>query len=105
MTPSFPTFRVVTVGAFAECRALAAPVPLQTATETATAAATAAMTPIRSDVLRVTTAVTLDKEKRMRRILIVLFGFGLVATAAAIATASTGGLPNIGKAKMTAEPI
>ena len=41
----------------------------------------------------------------MRRILIVLFGLGVVAMAAAIATASTGGLPNIGKAKMTAESV
>lgn len=41
----------------------------------------------------------------MRRVLIVLFGLGVVATAAAIATASTGGLPNIGKAKMTAESV
>jgi hypothetical protein len=41
----------------------------------------------------------------MRRILIVLFGFGLFTAAAAIAAASTGGLPNIGKAKMTAQPI
>lgn len=63
------------------------------------------MTPIRSDVLRVTTAVTLDKEEQVRRVLIVFLGCGLVAAAAAIAAASTGGLPNIGKAKMTAEPV
>jgi hypothetical protein len=41
----------------------------------------------------------------MRRILIVFFGFGLVAAAAAVAAASTGALPNIGKATMKAEPI
>src|SRR5690242_2200387 len=105
MTPSLPTFRVVTVGAFTECRALAAPVPLQTAAETATAAAMAAMTQIRRDVVRVSTAITLDKERQMRRILPVLIGLAVVATAATIATASTGGLPNIGNARMTAEPI
>jgi hypothetical protein len=42
---------------------------------------------------------------QMRRILIVFFGFGLVAAAAAIAAASTGGLPNIGAPKMTAQPV
>jgi hypothetical protein len=41
----------------------------------------------------------------MRRIVLVFIGFGVVAAAAAIAVASTGGLPNIGTAKMTAEPV
>jgi hypothetical protein len=41
----------------------------------------------------------------MRRILIVFFGVGLFATVAAIAAAATGGLPNIGQAKMTGEPV
>jgi hypothetical protein len=41
----------------------------------------------------------------MRRIVLILVGFGLVAAAAAVAVASTGALPNIGKAKMTAEPV
>jgi hypothetical protein len=41
----------------------------------------------------------------VRRIVLLLVGFGLAAGAAAIAVASTGGLPNIGKAKMTAEPV
>jgi hypothetical protein len=41
----------------------------------------------------------------VRRIVLLLVGFGLVAAAAAIAAASTGGLPNIGNAKMTAEPV
>jgi hypothetical protein len=63
------------------------------------------VTPIRSDVLRVATAITLDKEEQVRRILIVFFGCGILAGGAAIAAASTGGLPNIGKAKMTAEPV
>jgi hypothetical protein len=41
----------------------------------------------------------------VRRIVLVFVGLGIVAAAAAIAAASTGGLPNIGKAKMTAEPV
>jgi hypothetical protein len=41
----------------------------------------------------------------VRRIVLILVGFGVVAAAAAIAAAATGGLPNIGKAKMTAEPV
>src|SRR2546429_3739576 len=94
----------MTVGAFVRWRELAAPVPLQTAAETATAAATAAMTPIRSDVLRVATAITLDKEEQVRRILIVFFGLGLVAVAAAVAVASTGGVPNNRKAPLKGEP-
>jgi hypothetical protein len=63
------------------------------------------MTPIRSDVLRVATAITLDKEEQVRRILIVFFGLGLAGVAAVVAVASTGGLPNIGKATMKAEPV
>ena len=41
----------------------------------------------------------------MRRIVPVLLGLGLVAAAAAIAAAATGGLPNIGKPSMTAQPV
>ena len=41
----------------------------------------------------------------MRRIVLLFVGFALAATVAAVAVASTGGLPNIGKAKMTAEPV
>lgn len=41
----------------------------------------------------------------MRRIVFVFVGFGLLAAAAAIAAASTGGLPNIGNARMTAQPV
>jgi hypothetical protein len=41
----------------------------------------------------------------VRRILSVLLGFGLVATAAAVAAAAGGGLPNIGTPKMTAQPV
>ncbi|MGH2971160.1 MAG: DUF7482 domain-containing protein [Gaiellaceae bacterium] len=41
----------------------------------------------------------------MRRIVLVLLGFGLVAATAAIAAAATGGLPNVGKPNMTAEPV
>jgi hypothetical protein len=36
---------------------------------------------------------------------IVLLGVVIFGLAAAVAAASTGGLPNIGKAKMTAEPV
>jgi hypothetical protein len=35
----------------------------------------------------------------------VFFGLGLVAASAAIAAAATGGLPNIGTPKMSAEPV
>jgi hypothetical protein len=41
----------------------------------------------------------------VRRIPIVLFGLGLAAVIAAVAAAASGGLPNIGTAKMTAEPV
>jgi hypothetical protein len=41
----------------------------------------------------------------VRRIVLILVGFAVVAAAAAIAAAATGGLPNIGKANMTAEPV
>ena len=41
----------------------------------------------------------------MRRTVLVFVGFGLLAAATAIAAASTGGLPNIGTAKMTAQPV
>jgi hypothetical protein len=41
----------------------------------------------------------------VRRIVLVLLGFGLVAAAAAIATAATGGLPNIGKPSMETQPV
>ena len=41
----------------------------------------------------------------MRRIVLVLFGFGLFAAAAAIAAAATGGLPNIGTPSMKAQPV
>ena len=39
----------------------------------------------------------------MRRI--VLFGLVLFAASAAVAAASSGGLPNIGRATMTQEPV
>lgn len=41
----------------------------------------------------------------MRRSVLVLLVFGLVAAFAAIAAAATGGLPNIGKASMQAQPV
>jgi hypothetical protein len=41
----------------------------------------------------------------LRAVLAIGLGLALIATAAAIAAASTGGLPNIGQAKMTAEPV
>jgi hypothetical protein len=41
----------------------------------------------------------------VRRIVLVLLGFGLVATAAGIAAAASGGLPNIGKPSMNAQPV
>lgn len=41
----------------------------------------------------------------MRRIFLVVLGVGLIATTAAIAAAATGGLPNVGTAKMSAEPV
>jgi hypothetical protein len=41
----------------------------------------------------------------VRRIVLVLAGLGLVAAAAGIATAATGGLPNIGKPSMNAQPV
>jgi hypothetical protein len=41
----------------------------------------------------------------VRRIVLVLCGFGLVAAAAGIAAAASGGLPNIGKPSMTAQPV
>jgi hypothetical protein len=41
----------------------------------------------------------------VRRIVLVLFGFGVVAAAAGIAAAASGGLPNIGKPSMTAQPV
>jgi len=41
----------------------------------------------------------------VRAALTIGLGLALIATAAAIAAASTGGLPNVGKAKMTSEPV
>ena len=41
----------------------------------------------------------------MRRRVLVLLVFGLVAASAAIAAAATGGLPNIGKPSMQAQPV
>ena len=41
----------------------------------------------------------------MRRYVPVLVGLALAATAATIAAAAGGGLPNIGTPKMTAEPV
>ena len=41
----------------------------------------------------------------MRRIVLALVGFGLVAAAAGIAAAASGGLPNIGKPSMNAQPV
>ena len=41
----------------------------------------------------------------MRRRVLVLLVFGLVAASAAIAAAATGGLPNIGKPSMQTQPV
>jgi hypothetical protein len=41
----------------------------------------------------------------VRRIVLVLLGVAAFAGAAAIAAAATGGLPNIGKPKMTGQPV
>jgi hypothetical protein len=41
----------------------------------------------------------------VRRIVLVLLGFGAVAAAAGIAAAASGGLPNIGKPSMNAQPV
>ena len=41
----------------------------------------------------------------MRRSVLVLLVFGLVAASAAIAAAATGGLPNIGKPSMQTQPV
>ena len=41
----------------------------------------------------------------MRASVLALIGFALLAAAAAIAAASTGGLPNIGRPKMTGQPV
>lgn len=41
----------------------------------------------------------------MRRIVTVLVGLGIVAAAAGIAAAASGGLPNIGKPAMNAQPV
>jgi hypothetical protein len=41
----------------------------------------------------------------VRRIVLVLLGFCLVGAVAAIAAAATGGLPNIGKPSMQAQPV
>lgn len=41
----------------------------------------------------------------MRVFVPVVSGLALLATAAAVAVASAGGLPNIGKSKMTSEPV
>lgn len=41
----------------------------------------------------------------MRRIVLILFGFGIVAAAAGIAAAASGGLPNIGKPAMKAQAV
>jgi hypothetical protein len=53
--------------------------------------------------LRVAIAVTLDKEKRVRRIS--YLGLILFAVSAAAAAASSGGLPNIGTASMKTQPV
>jgi hypothetical protein len=41
----------------------------------------------------------------VRRSVLVLLVFGLVAASAAIAAAATGGLPNIGKPSMQTQPV
>jgi hypothetical protein len=41
----------------------------------------------------------------VRRIVLVLGGFGLVAAVAGIAAAAGGGLPNVGKPSMQAQPV
>jgi hypothetical protein len=41
----------------------------------------------------------------VRRIVLVLSGLAALGTAAAIAAASTGGLPNLGTPQMTAQPV
>jgi hypothetical protein len=46
---------------------------------------------------------TLDKEEQVRRILLV--GLVLFAATVAVAAAATGGLPNIGKPSMHAQPV
>jgi hypothetical protein len=46
---------------------------------------------------------TLDKEDQLRRI--ALFGLVLLAATAAVAAASTGGLPNIGTPSTKAQPV
>jgi hypothetical protein len=74
-------------------------------TTSANAATSAAMKPIRTDPLRVPTAITLDKEEQVRRIVLALVGVAAFAAAAALAAAATGGLPNIGTPKMSGEPV
>jgi hypothetical protein len=69
----------------------------------AIAAARAASAAIRRDPLRVAIAVTLDKEELVRRI--ALTGIVLFAATAAVAVASTGGLPNIGKPSTKGQPV
>lgn len=49
--------------------------------------------------------VTLTEEELVRAALIAGLGLVSIAAAAAIAAASTSGLPNIGAPKMTAEPV
>src|SRR5215831_12120922 len=105
MTPSFPTFRVCTVAVDAARLADAFEVadPIQPTATTATVAARAATRAIRTEVLRVAIAVTLDKEEQVRRI--ALFGAVLLVGTAAVAAASAGGLPNIGTPSMKAQPV
>jgi hypothetical protein len=93
-------FRVFTVGAFVPATP---PLEDEAPRPAATNAAATAIPPIRNQDPRVATAVTLDKEEQVRRI--VLLGFVLFAATVAVAAASTGGLPNIGTPSMKTQPV
>jgi hypothetical protein len=79
------------------------PEPPQPAARPTTNAARAAKPAIRRRVGDVATPVTLDKEEQLRRIAV--FGLVLLGATAAVAAASTGGLPHIGTPKMKAQPV
>jgi hypothetical protein len=93
------------VAAFAACCAAACElaVPAHPTATRATAAARATTAAIRRDPLRVAIPVTLDKEELVRSI--ALTGIVLFAATAAVAVASTGGLPNIGKPSTKGQPV
>jgi hypothetical protein len=77
--------------------------PPQPAARPATKRTSAAQRAIRNRLGDVATAVTLDKEKQVRRI--ALIGLTLLAATAAAAAASTGGLPHIGTPSMKTQPV